>query len=150
MTGWLVRDEKRFVGLTQLLPGLPLLAYGLAAADATLLLVAAAFTLFGAGRIGLTIWSLARPPAPVPAGVVVASRGHLLRRALVPLIALFLAVTAWGMAVSEDPRALLAFLGVFMVFDGVINLGQAAVVADWERRHPARLIRANHLLYLAQ
>ena len=48
-----------------------------------------------------------------------------------------------------DLRVALGFFGVFMVFDGAINLGQAAIIAEWEHRNPARLVRANHLLYLA-
>ena len=101
-------------------------------------------------RVGLTAWRLARGPAPVPDGVVIVSRWYVLVRAVLPLLALYVAVAIWGALGSADPRTLLGFLGLFMVFDGAINLGQAAIVSDWERRNPARLIRANHLLYLAQ
>ena len=82
--------------------------------------------------------------------MVIASRPYVLARTVLPLLALYVGVALWGTLGSADPRTLLGFLGLFMVFDGAINLGQAAIVADWERRNPARLIRANHLLYLAQ
>jgi hypothetical protein len=152
MKGWLVREEKRCVGFAELLPGLPLMAYGLAlsheALRSTLLLMATAVSVLGVARVGLTAWRLAREPAPAPPDVALASRAYLLSRTVVPLLALFATVAVWGSLQSEDARTLLGFLGLFMVFDGAINLGQAAIVADWERRNPARLIRANHLLYL--
>jgi hypothetical protein len=152
MKGWPVLDEKRYVGLTELLPGLPLMVFGLAfshdALRSTLLLMASAVSLLGLARVGLTAWRLAREPDPAPPELALVSRAQLLSRTALPLLVLFAAVAVWGCLQSEDARTLLGFLGLFMVFDGVINLGQAAIVADWERRNPARLIRANHLLYL--
>jgi hypothetical protein len=152
MKAWPVRDEKRYVGLTELLPGLPLVVYGLAFSDevlrTTLLVMATAVSMLGLVRVVLTAWRLARGLAPAPPEVALVSRAHLLSRTALPLLMLFAGVAVWGSLQSEDARTLLGFLGLFMVFDGVINLGQAAIVADWERRNPARLIRANHLLYL--
>jgi hypothetical protein len=152
MKGWPVLDEKRYVGLTELVPGVPLVVYGLAFSDqalrTTLVLMATAVSLLGLARVGLTAWRLAREPEPAPPGVALASRAYLVSRTVVPLLVLFAAVAVWGSLQSEDARTLRGFLGLFMVFYGVINLGQAATVADWERRNPARLIRANHLLYL--
>jgi hypothetical protein len=154
MTGWLVRDEKRFVGLTQLLPGLPLMLYGLATSELVLrdvlLIMATVVSLFGVVRVGLTAWRLGRLTSPVPVGLRIASRAYLFARTVLPLLGLYIGVAVYGAVVSEDPRTLFGFLGLYMVFDGAINLGQAAIVIDWERRNPARLIRANHLLYLAQ
>jgi len=152
MKAWSVLDEKRYVGLAELLPGLPLMAYGLAFSEqvlrTTLLVMATAVSLLGLARVALTAYRLARGLAPAPPEVALVSRAQLLSRTALPLLVLFAAVGVWGSLESEDARTLLGFLGLFMVFDGVINLGQAAIVADWERRNPARLIRANHLLYL--
>jgi hypothetical protein len=154
VNAWPVRDEKRYVGLTELLPGLPLVVYGLAFSDqplrTTLLLMATAVSLLGLARVALTAWRLARGPEPAPAEVALVSRAHLISRTVIPLLVLFAGVAVWGSLQSQDARTLLGFLGLFMVFDGVINLGQAAIVADWERRNPMRLIRANHLLYVTR
>jgi hypothetical protein len=154
MKGWLVREEKRFIGFAQLLPGIPLVLYGLAFSDeilrTTLVVMASAVSVFGLVRVGLIAWRLARGLAPLPPGVALISRPHLLARTVLPLLALYVGVSLWGVLGSGDPRTLLGFLGLFMVFDGAINLGQAAIVADWERRNPARLVRADHLLYFAR
>jgi hypothetical protein len=154
VNGWRVRDEKRLIGFAQVLPGVPLVAYGLAGSElelrTTLLLMATVVSVLGLARVGLTALRLARGLEPAPDSVVLVSWLHVLARTVLPLLALYLGVAVWGTLGSGDPRTLLGFLGLFMVFDGAINLGQAAIVADWERRNPARLIRANHLLYLAQ
>src|SRR3954447_25928660 len=123
MKGWGFRGEKRYVGLTELPPGVRLVIYGLASSArplrTTLLAMATAVSVFGLARVALTAWRLARVPAPAPPEVALVSRAYLLSRTVVPLLALFAAVAVWGSLVSEDARTLLGFLGLFMVFDGL-------------------------------
>src|SRR5690349_3210846 len=107
MKGWLVREEKRFIGFAQLLPGVPLVLYGLAFSDeilrTALVLMATAVSLVGLARVGLTAYRLARGLAPLPPGVALISRPRLLARTVVPLLAFYVAVSVWGVLGSGDP-----------------------------------------------
>ena len=63
-----------------------------------------AVSVLGLGRVGLTAWRLASGPAPLPAGVALVTRAHLLARTVLPLLALYLGVSVWGVLGSGDPR----------------------------------------------
>jgi hypothetical protein len=149
MRGWPAVYDKLVLGLACAPLGLAFALYGLAGLDTFdrrwIAILAALLALGTLIRIAWTFRRLARITA-LPDGSSAATHGVTLRRRGLVMVA----VWSLGGLVSlllSDPHIAFATVGIVAFTMGVEELGQAAIIARWERRHEAFVLVVNEQLY---